>query len=96
MHNHNDKDSGHKGMLWMMIPCLLLLGFLFFSGGKLSSGYLWLIIIGVCVVPHIWMMLKGHGGHGGHGDADTDEKTNVGEDSKTITKDEHKKGGCCH
>src|SRR3989338_7996477 len=63
---HNNKDGGHKGMLWMMIPCLLLLGVLFFGGVRLfaSSGYLWLIVIAVCVVPHIWMMFKGHGGHG--------------------------------
>jgi len=66
MHNHNDnnKDSGHKGMMWMMIPCLLLLGFLFLGGGNLSSsGYLWPILIGVFVIVHVWMMFKGHGGH---------------------------------
>lgn len=51
-------------MLWMMIPCLLLLGVLFFSGGKLfSGGLLSPILIGVFVVAHIWMMFKGHGGH---------------------------------
>ncbi|MEK7132868.1 MAG: hypothetical protein AAB830_02340 [Patescibacteria group bacterium] len=98
MHDHNNggnKDSGHKGMMWMMIPCLLLLGFLFFSGGKLSSsGYFWPLLIGIFVAAHIWMMFKGHDGHGGHSDTDTEEKTNVAEDSKT--KDGHKKGGCCH
>lgn len=62
---HNNKNDGHKGMMWMMIPCFLLLGVLFFGGGKLSSSwYLWLIIIGICVGPHIWMMLRGHGSHG--------------------------------
>lgn len=48
----------------MMIPCLLLLGFLFLGGGNLSSsGYLWPILIGVFVIVHVWMMFKGHGGH---------------------------------
>ena len=95
MHNHNNKDGGHKGMLWMMIPCLLLLGFLFFGGGKLSSsGYFWPVLIGGFIALHIWMMLKGHGGHGGNSDADTEGKTNAVDESKT--KGEHKKGGCCH
>lgn len=75
-----------------MLPCLLLAGFLFLDGSKLaSSWYLWLIVIGVCVIPHIWMMFKGHGGCGGHGD--TDEKTDSAERPK---KDEHTHGGCCH
>ena len=67
MHNHNNNDNkygGHKGMMWMMIPCIILLGILFLDGGKLSSSwYLWLIIIGICVGPHIWMMLRGHESH---------------------------------
>jgi hypothetical protein len=79
MHNHtneNDKSSGHRGMMWMMIPCLLLLGLLFFSGGRLSSSwYLWLIIIGVCIGPHIWMMLKGHGSHINSKDKSSEEET---------------------
>lgn len=78
----------------MMLPCLLLLGVLFLGGGKLaSSWYLWLILIGVCVVPHIWMMFKGHGGHGEHSDTDASEETDSEGQPK---KDEHKHGGCCH
>ncbi len=66
MHNYNSsKDGGSKGMMWMMIPCLLLLGLVFLGGGKISSdGYIWPIFIGVLVVAHVWMMLKGHGNHG--------------------------------
>jgi len=77
MHNHNNsnKDGGHKGMMWMMISCLLLLGVLFFGGSKLSSsGYLWPILIGAFMVSHVWMMFKGHGGHGKHQDDDTENK----------------------
>lgn len=60
MHSHDGK--GGKNMMWMMIPCLLLMAFALFDGGSLvSSKYLWLIIVGVCVVPHIWIMFKGHG-----------------------------------
>lgn len=66
MHNHNDyKGGGHWGMMmWMMIPCLLLLGVLFLGGGSLSSGgYIWPILIGIFLIAHVWMMFKGHGGH---------------------------------
>lgn len=73
MHDHN-KDGGGKGMMWMMIPCLLLIGVLFLFGGKVSGdGYLWPILIGVFVIAHVWMMFKGHGGHGGHGGTDTED-----------------------
>ena len=89
MHNHDHR----KGMMWMMIPCLLLLGVLFFGGERLfpSSGYLWLIAIAICVVPHIWMMFRGHGGHG---DSHEDHKT--GASGEPETKDTNKRKGCCH
>jgi len=93
MHNHN-KDGGGKGMMWMMIPCLLLLGFLFIGGGSLSSGgYLWPILIGVFVLAHVWMMFKGHGGHGGN---DTEDKTDDTSTKESGAKDEHKHSGSCH
>lgn len=62
MHNHNGGNG--KSMMWMMIPCFLLVVIVILGGGGLaSSKYLWLIMLGVCVVPHIWMMFKGHVGH---------------------------------
>ena len=92
MHNHNHKDGGHNGMLWMMIPCLLLLGFLFFGGGKLSSsGYFWPVLLGVFFVVHLWMMLKGHGGHGGSG-----ENNNADGSEQKDAKGGRRHGGCCH
>ena len=72
MNNHN-KNKSHS-MLWMMIPCLFLLGFLFLGGGKLSGGeYLGPILIGVFVIACVWMMFRGHGVHGSEKE-DTDNK----------------------
>jgi len=99
MHNHNDNNnkSGHKEMMWMMIPCLLLVVSVFFGGGKLaSSRYLWLVLLGVCVVPHIWMMFKGHGGHG---ENNTEDEINDASTKELETKDKNEKpkhSGCCH
>ena len=92
MHNHNSNDGGgHKGMMWMMIPCLLLLGFLFIGGGNLSSGgYLWPILIGVFVLAHVCMMFKGHGGN------NTEDKTDDASTKESGEKDEHKHSGSCH
>lgn len=92
MHNHN-KDGGGKGMMWMMIPCLLLVGVLFLGGGKLSGGgYLWPILIGVFVLAHIWMMFKGHG----HGGTDTEDKIDDASAKNPGEKDEHKHSGSYH
>lgn len=95
MHDHNNNNGGgHKGMMWMMIPCLLLLGILFLGGGKLtSSGYLWPILIGVFVVAHVWMMIKGHGRHSSN---DTEDKIGDASAKESGAKDEHKHHGCCH
>lgn len=93
MHNHN-KEGGGNGMMWMMIPCLLLVGVLFLGGGKLSGGgYLWPILIGVFVIAHVWMMMRGHGGHGG---ADTEDKIDDASAKQPGAKDEHKHSGSCH
>ena len=88
MHNHNhnnNKNGEHKSMMWMMIPCFLMVAVLLFGGGKFtSSKYLWLIVIGICVIPHIWMMFKGH-------------KKEDSTDNPENNKDEHSKhNGCCH
>ena len=93
MHNHNSSDSGggHKGMMWMMIPCLLLLGILFLGGGKLSGGgYLWPILIGAFVVAHVWMMFRGHG------HTNTEDKTDDAPAKESGVKDEHKHSVGCH
>ena len=91
MHNHNGK--GDNSMMWMMVLCCAVpIILLLFAGSTVfSGGYFWPILIGVFVAAHIWMMFRGHGKHGG---TDGDEKADGGEEPKT--KDEHKKGGCCH
>lgn len=93
MHDHNNNEnSGHRGMLWMMIPCLLLiLGILFLGGGKLSGGgYLWPILIGIFVLAHVWMMFRGHG------HTNTESKTDDASAKEPGAKNEHKRSGSCH
>ena len=102
MHDHDNnsnKNGGHKGMMWMMIPCLLLLAFIMFSRNGLgASKYLVFIMLGVCVVPHIWMMFKG--GHNGHGNYNTEDKTDNTSDKQLEAKEKYNKsehgGSCCH
>ncbi len=99
MHNNNNNDSGggHKGMIWMIIPCLLLLGFLFLGGGELSSGgYLWPILIGVFGVAHVWMMFKGHGGHKDDGAEDKIDDTSAKQPETKVEDNKHKHSGGCH
>ena len=101
MHNHDEK--GKNSMMWMMIPCLLLLGVLFLGGDKLSSGgYLWPILIGIFIVAHVWMMFRGHGNHN---NANTEDKANDASTKQPETNlpaqagdedSKHKHGGCCH
>lgn len=90
MHDHNKKGGGN-GMMWMMIPCLLLVGVLFLGGGKLSGGgYLWPILIGAFVVAHVWMMFRGHG----HGGTNTEDKIDDTFAKQSDTNDKH--SGSCH
>jgi len=96
MHNHDHKNTGYQGMMWMMIICCaLLLVVLLLGGSSLSSGgYFWPVLIGIFVVAHIWMMFKGHGKHN---DAHIEEKSDTSLEKESEGKNEHKhSGGCCH
>ncbi len=93
MHNHNGKNN--KSMMWMMIPCLILLGVLFFGGDKLSSGYLWPVLIGVFVVAHVWMMFKGHGEHNDNNPEEKNDNTSLKQSEIKDENKKHKSGGCC-
>ncbi len=63
MGNYFGGSFGYMGMLWMILPCLLLLGVSFLGGGNaFSSGYVWPILLGAFLITHIWMMVKDHAG----------------------------------
>ena len=84
-------------MMWMVIPCLLLLGVIFLGGGKPSSGgYFWPILIGVFIVVHVWMMFKGHGSHKNAGAEDKIDDTSAKQPETKDDNNKHKNGGCCH
>lgn len=104
MHAHHNQNDGYKRMMWMMIPCLLLVGVLLLGGDSVSSsGYLWPILIGLFVIAHIWFMRKGHGGQrddDGETESNLSAASAVGADGalkkQPGAKEEHKHGGCCH
>lgn len=52
--------SGHsnKHLLWMLLGCGILVLALAFFGDRIQSGWLIALVIGVCVVPHLFMMRK--------------------------------------
>ena len=95
MHNHDGKNN--KSMMWMMISCILLVGFLFLGGGKLSSSeYLWPVLIGVFVIAHVWMMFKGHGRHSNDNTEDKIDDTSTKQSETKDGDNKHKGGSCCH
>lgn len=92
MHNHNDNEKQNSSMMWMMLPCLLILVFAIFAGGGGLRSWPFLLIIGGMVVAYLWMMFRGHGSHG---DDHTDNAESV---SKKAEPTDHSKGNhsCCH
>ena len=94
---HNNKAKNIKSMMWMMFLCLIPLIVLSVGVSKsFSTKYLWLIVIGICVVPHVWMMVRRH-----RDSQKEDIENKINESSEKIkeTKSEdnnHKSGGCCH
>ena len=76
MHDHNDKNN--SSMMWMMLPCLIILVFAVLFGGGGFRSWPYLALIGIMVAGHLWMMFRGHGSHG---DEHTDHK-NVAEAGK--------------
>mgnify|MGYP001564243899 CR=1 FL=1 len=76
----------------MLLGCGLMIVILAVFGDRLSSGWLFALVIGACVVPHLFMM-RGHKNGHEHGDA-TPAATHV--TSPTEDKPTNHKGGCCH
>lgn len=86
-------------MMWMMLPCLLILVFVVFAGGGGLRSWPFLAIIGVMVVGHLWMMFRSHG----HGSSDEEHRETT--DTKKVPPEnvpsaDEKKGhsghSCCH
>ena len=72
----------------MLLGCGLMIVILAVFGERLSSGWLFALVIGACVVPHLFMM-RGHRGHETH-------MTPTAEPETTDEKKKHQGGSCCH
>ena len=53
--------------------------------------YIVWILVGGCIIMHLWMMIKGHGKH--H-DVEKDEAD--ADKNKNEDKNKHQHGNCCH
>lgn len=62
MDNHNDKNS--SSVLWMMLPCLLILVFAILAFGRGSLSWPLLVIAGIIVVVYLWIMFRSKHGNG--------------------------------
>ncbi|MEK7465726.1 MAG: hypothetical protein AAB631_03040 [Patescibacteria group bacterium] len=82
-------------MMWMMVSCLLIFGFIVFAGGGAFQSWPSFILIGAMVGVHLWMMRRGHtSSQKNHAD-DHEPKA----DSVAVTesvKDEKGDHSCCH
>ncbi len=84
----------------MMLLCALPILIILFSGEKLfSAGYAWPILIGVFVIAHVGMMLRGRHAHDSEhsneadGDGSKDNMAHPAPDEQGAHKKKH--GGCC-
>jgi hypothetical protein len=98
MHNHNDKNN--SSMMWMMVPCLLILVFAIFAGGGGLRSWPFLLIIGAMVGGHLWMMFRGHG-HDSSGEEQQRDAADAEHASPENTpaaseKKGHSSHSCCH
>ena len=77
--------------MWAVIGGAVVLILLFFFSDALPAGILLPVILGACVLMHIWMMVRGgHGSHPSH-----DQEKQPLDKGKQEKEDKHK-GGCCH
>ncbi|MEK7665766.1 MAG: hypothetical protein AAB337_02730 [Patescibacteria group bacterium] len=88
----NHKKTG-ASIAWMVLSCVALLLIFFFAGDRLPASILLPVLIGICVISHIWMMSRGHGSHGQNNVRD--EKTQLNTDADKKGKDAGHHGGCC-
>ncbi len=87
MHDHN-KNSGHKGMMWMMIICCLLPVIVLFGGIEFfkSIGYSWIgiALVGIFILMYLFRMWRTNQDHNSNSQNVDNEKN----------KDSH--NNCCH
>ncbi len=90
--NDNNNEKHNSSMIWMMLPCLLILGFVIFAAGGGVRSWPFILIIGGMVVAHLWMMRRGHGSQ------DTeDHSSHAAADPKKAESIKHGGGhSCCH
>ncbi len=90
MHNHNNRDGGYNGMIWMMLPCLLLLAFLILREGKFSAySNLGFLAVGLLIVGCAWLMTKKHGADKKRSDGNMDNQLDDNSKKETGAHDEH-------
>ena len=82
----------------MALGFVALILLIFFAGDKIPSGVLWPILLGACLLSHIWMMRRGHATHTPE-DASASNADETKQEAAQSANDEHTKGGghrgCC-
>lgn len=76
----------------MLLPCLLIILALVTVGKNLPTVVFWPILIGLCVLSHVFMMRRS-GSHAPK-EQETAVKDEHGVDASSH--DHSKGGGCCH
>lgn len=94
MHNHDNKQGGGNGMMWMMVLCCAIPLFLILvvgAGGKALGAPTWFVLGGIAgmVITHFFMMGKSHK----HSDEDHEISGEGNKDSKDNKT--HSGHGCC-
>ncbi len=86
---HNRDGKGGFPPLWMTVLCVVPVLILFFVGRRFySGGYILPVLVGVCIVTHLWMMFRGHGSG-----KDNSEEKEVPTEHSDKKKHKH---SCCH
>lgn len=80
------KTIKNNHLLLMLVCCLVPLAILYFAVSYfgVKQNYLYLFIILLCPIMHIFMMHNMHKGHDGHDDEKSNKKNN----------ENYTKGGC--
>ena len=97
MHDNNNKDDMHKGMLWMMVVCCgvpLVLVLVFGAGGTALGAPAWVMFgfVAIMLVVHFSRMGISHmHSDKGHGVVDEEGRNKDGKDNTTNSGH-----GCCH